>query len=84
MKKPVVLLCTFYYAISSFAQLPVSTSAQNKNVLLEEYTGIHCTYCPDGAKMAEEIHEKNPDDVYLITWHFGTARSSSSQVGIIF
>ena len=56
----------------ALGQLPVDITAQNKNVLLEEYTGLHCSYCPDGAKMADEIHEKNKDDVFIISWHIGT------------
>jgi len=65
------LVCAFFYSLCAFSQLPVSITAQNKNVLLEEYTGLHCSYCPDGAKMADEIREKNIDDVFLITWHIG-------------
>ena len=65
------LFIASYFSISLFGQLPVDSNAQNKNVLLEEYTGLHCTYCPDGAKMADEIHKKNEDEVFVISWHIG-------------
>ena len=34
------------------AQTFVSTIAENKNVVLEEFTGISNTYCPDGHRIA--------------------------------
>ncbi len=54
-----------------FAQLPVSHTAENKNAVLEEFTGMHCTYCPDGHKIANQIHEAHPNDVVLINIHTG-------------
>ena len=73
MKFSLLILSTIcFYSFNVFGQLPVDSTAQNKNVLLEEYTGLHCSYCPDGAKMADEIHDKNVDDVFIITWHTGT------------
>ena len=35
MKNSFALLFALYYGLSAFGQLPVGTSAQNKNVLLE-------------------------------------------------
>lgn len=56
---------------SVFGQLPVSQTTENKNVVLEEFTGIHCTYCPDGHKRAQALHDANPDDVILVNIHAG-------------
>lgn len=50
----------------------VSETPQNRHVLLEEYTGIHCGNCPDGHKMASEIIAKHPQQVFLMNIH-GTA-----------
>ncbi|MCK5789063.1 MAG: Omp28-related outer membrane protein, partial [Chlamydiia bacterium] len=44
---------------------------ENKNVVLEEYTGIHCGYCPQGHAIAQAIYDANPDDVVLINIHTG-------------
>ena len=55
----------------SLAQLPVSQTAENKNVVLEEFTGIHCQYCPDGHRRAQLIQDAHPDDVVLINIHTG-------------
>lgn len=57
--------------MSAFAQLPVSTSAEMKNVVLEEFTGIYCGYCPQGHAIANDIAEANPNDVVVINIHTG-------------
>ncbi|MCT4663859.1 MAG: Omp28-related outer membrane protein [Flavobacteriales bacterium] len=54
------------------AQLTVDTSPQKKNVVLEEYTGIYCGYCPDGHKIANQVKQANPNDVVLINVHTGS------------
>ena len=55
----------------SSAQTNVSTTPENKNVVLEEFTGISCPYCPDGHAIAEGIKNNNPGDVMLINIHTG-------------
>jgi hypothetical protein len=55
----------------SQAQTIVSTQAENKNVILEEFTGIYCGYCPSGHAIAQGIKDDNPDDVFLINIHTG-------------
>ena len=55
----------------TFAQTNVSTTPENKNVVLEEFTGISCPYCPDGHAIAEGIKNNNPGDVMLINIHTG-------------
>ncbi len=60
------------------AQLPVSTSPQNKNVVLEEFTGYKCTYCPDGHKMASNMKSNNPGDVFLVNVHAGSYAQPST------
>ncbi len=59
------------FAPSAFAQLPVSTAAQNKKVIIEEFTGIKCTYCPDGHKIANDIMKANPGKAFAINIHTG-------------
>lgn len=63
MKKSLLTLGLGVLASSSlFAQLPVSTTAENKNVVLEEFTGIYCTFCPDGHLRASNLAaEKKPN-----------------------
>ena len=55
----------------SFGQLIVDTIPQNKKAVLEEFTGIHCVFCPDGHYIAQQIKNAYPDDVFLINLHTG-------------
>ena len=61
-----VLVTTF-----AFAQTFVSTTPENKNVVLEEFTGIYCGFCPDGHVIGQGLHDANPNDVFLINIHTG-------------
>src|SRR5690625_7534013 len=63
----IALLCS----AGLFAQNLVSTTPQNKKVVLEEFTGINCVFCPDGHRIAQAIKDQNPDDVFLINVHVG-------------
>lgn len=49
----------------------VGTEVENRNVVLEEFTGIHCVYCPDGHRIAHELMMANPDDFFPINIHQG-------------
>lgn len=63
--------CGLFASQGLYAQLPVSTSPENKNVVLEEFTGIHCGFCPDGHLKANTFAAANPGDVVLINVHAG-------------
>lgn len=65
------LFFTTFYSVLSFAQTIVSTSPQNKKVILEEFTGINCVYCPQGHTIANNIKNANPNNVFLINVHVG-------------
>ena len=71
MKKTFTFLVVLGLAFSASAQTIVSTTAQNKKVVLEEFTGIHCTYCPDGHKRANELKAANAGNVFLVNIHAG-------------
>lgn len=61
-----------FLALGATAQTFVSTTPANKNVVLEEYTGINCGYCPDGHKLANQFAAANPGRVVLINIHQGS------------
>ena len=69
--KKITLLLLWLTSFYISAQLPVSQTPENKNVVLEEFTGIHCPYCPDGHRIAQQIQDAHPDDVFLINIHTG-------------
>ena len=69
--KNIFTLSLIFTTIVSYSQTFVSTTPENKNVVLEEFTGIYCTYCPDGHRIANDIYNNNPADVVLINIHTG-------------
>lgn len=74
MKKIVLSLFGLLAAVAVSAQTPqfVSTEPANKNVVLEEFTGINCGYCPDGHRIVKEYEEENPGRVFGINIHTGS------------
>ena len=39
---------------------PCKQTTSNRNALIEEFTGVNCSYCPDGHRIADEIVAANP------------------------
>ena len=50
----------------------VDTTAQNRKVVLEEFTGINCVYCPDGHRRANLLREAHPGEVFILNVHQGS------------
>jgi hypothetical protein len=71
MKKLLLITAGLATGFGAFAQTIVSTTPTNKNVVLEELTGKTCQYCPDGHKIAAQIHANNPGRVMLLNIHTG-------------
>jgi hypothetical protein len=71
MKKTLLtaILLTFGFAN---AQTFVNTNPENKKVILEEFTGVNCVYCPQGHTIANNIKNANPNNVFLINIHQGS------------
>jgi hypothetical protein len=40
-----------------------------RNVLIEDFTGHTCAYCPNAAVIAHDIHVANPDRVFIASIH---------------
>ncbi|MCB9252730.1 MAG: Omp28-related outer membrane protein [Flavobacteriales bacterium] len=79
MKKILLTVACFSLMVFTVnAQKWVKTTPTNKNVILEEFTGIHCGYCPDGHKIANGIVEANPNRVFLINIHAGSFATPSA------
>jgi hypothetical protein len=80
MKKTLLLVVAILAGLTGFAQVSdtiVSMTPSNRNVLLEEYTGVGCQFCPDGHKRANEIKAAHPDRVCLINIHQGGYASNT-------
>ncbi len=59
------------FAIVVMGQSFVSTQPANRNVLIEEYTGVSCQYCPLGHKATDFTLGAFPGRVYAINIHQG-------------
>ncbi len=66
----VALACSFA-ASAQITDTIVSLEPSNRNVLIEEYTGVNCGYCPDGHKIANNIKNAHPGRVSIINVHAG-------------
>lgn len=43
----------------------------DRNVLIEDFTGHKCMFCPAAADLAHQLHEANPNRVFVATIHAG-------------
>ena len=75
MKKILFILTLVSVTFFAYSQTFVSTEPANKNVILEEYTGKACGYCPDGHRIAQEMMADNPGRVFAINIHQGNYAS---------
>ncbi|MDP3442787.1 MAG: hypothetical protein Q8T08_08005, partial [Ignavibacteria bacterium] len=78
MKRQFLLFLIVFGFIQLGAQTLVSTDVLPKIAVLEEYTGIHCTYCPDGHAIAAAILENNPGRALTIAIHQGSFAAPST------
>ncbi|MBW6490799.1 MAG: Omp28-related outer membrane protein [Lentimicrobium sp.] len=73
MKKTLQLIVLYIFmATSIMAQVIVGTDPMPKNAILEEFTGIHCVYCPQGHVIAQGILDNNPGRAFTIAIHQGS------------
>lgn len=67
MKKIILSLVGLFLTIFTMAQPTfVSTQPSNKNVVIEEFTGTNCTWCPAGHKIVNAISTANPGRIVAI------------------
>lgn len=63
----------FLLALTATAQTQysVSTDIQKRKILLEELTGIHCGFCPEGHKVAQVMLSALPQESFAVNIHAG-------------
>ncbi len=72
------LLLLGFAPLAVYGQTIVSTEPQNRKAILEEFTGIHCQYCPQGHAIAEQILRNIPGNAFAINIHQGGYATPSS------
>jgi hypothetical protein len=65
------LMALLAFTFSVKAQQYVSTEPANRNVIIEEFTGRGCGYCPDGHRIANELMAANPGRLWAVNIHAG-------------
>ena len=73
MKKALLFAAALLTSGVMMAQTPtiVSTQVEKRNVIIEEFTGYHCTWCPDGHRVCNEIAEQHAGHAWSINIHQG-------------
>ena len=71
MKKIVLSLFMTFTVVFVYGQTIVSTTPENKKVILEEFTGVNCGFCPQGHAIAKAFQDANPGNVFLVNIHSG-------------
>lgn len=77
MKKLTFLVLGLVTGFMASAQMFVSTEPANRNVVIEEFTGRNCGYCPDGHVIANQICNNNPGRVWAVNIHAGSYAPTS-------
>ena len=78
MRRISTILLFLLLATTLKAQNLVSTDPCKRNVIIEEYTGIYCGYCPDGHKIANELAAEYQDRLFVLNIHAGGYANDAS------
>lgn len=79
MKKfTLTMIALLALAFTVKAQQYVSTEPANRNVIIEEFTGRNCGYCPIGHKLTHDLMEANPGRVWGINIHYQSSLSPTA------
>ena len=83
MKKVLLFLATMLMGGAMIAQTIVSTEPSNRNIVIEEFTGVNCTWCPDGHATCNTIAATYPGHMWAINIHQGgfSANTYTTQWG---
>ncbi|MBN1340321.1 MAG: Omp28-related outer membrane protein [Bacteroidales bacterium] len=66
---PIAMLFGMLFSSGLLSQTYVGTLPANKNVIIEEFTGVQCPNCPQGHQVAQQILDANPGRVWVIGFH---------------
>jgi hypothetical protein len=58
------------YVANEWPQFTVNSNV-NRNVLIEDFTGHQCVFCPAAADLAHELNGANPSRVFISSIHAG-------------
>lgn len=80
--KNLVTLIFLIITTTAFSQSLVSTIPSNKNVLIEEFTGVNCGSCPYGHQVVQTLIDNFPNRVFGTHMHsFATGHTEPLNPG---
>lgn len=77
MKKVITIFAALFTMGAVMAQTIVSTEVEKRNVLIEEFTGTGCGFCPDGHDRANQICQQYAGHAWAINIHQGDYATGS-------
>lgn len=81
MKLNITLFMLLIMSTALVAQNYVSTEPQNKNAILEEFTGVSCPNCPSGHAVMAGILADNPGRAFCVAYHPSNSSYTSPYPG---
>jgi hypothetical protein len=67
------------YVANEWPQFTANSNT-NRNILIEDFTGHQCVFCPAAADLAHALHETNPSRVFAASIHSGPTGIGDFQV----
>ncbi|MFT5861026.1 MAG: hypothetical protein ACI865_003144 [Flavobacteriaceae bacterium] len=71
---------THYVDVANAWPTFVANTNTDRNVLIEDFTGHKCTFCPAAADLAAVLADANPGRVYVAGMHIGPGGNGDLQV----
>lgn len=71
MKRLILPILFLFSFVAGLWAYDVTTEVQKKNVLIEEFTGIHCGYCPQAHIICHNLEEIHQGKIFSIAVHSG-------------
>lgn len=75
-RKAAVIIMAAFLCYCGTAQNLTDTLQHNKNAVIEEFTAVHCSFCPAGHELLDSITEEYPERVIAIAMHPANAFSN--------
>lgn len=57
------------YLANEWPNFDEITASTERNAIIEDYTGHNCSNCPQAATVAHDLHEGNPDRIFVASIH---------------
>lgn len=67
------------YLANEVPDFSTIVASSDRNVIIEDFTGHNCSNCPQAATIAHDLHESNPERIYVASIHASPQGMSAFQ-----